>query len=186
MPEKIPYQPTSETESTDVLLEKLNAKETRDVVMRFIYSKKMRLSQEEVQDVIQDTMFKAIRAINAGKYRKGAKLSSWLCTLAQNTAIDLLRRKKFTDLMTPLSNANEAATDEPTSQEKLTTVERDKNLKSLRNKLPPEQREVLELFEHGLSLEEIAKLQNVAIDTIKSRKRYALQFLRKSIKNEGQ
>jgi RNA polymerase sigma-70 factor (ECF subfamily) len=50
--------------------------------------------------------------------------------------------------------------------------------------LPPEQRDVFVLYEEsGLSLEEIGKVTGVAMETAKSRLRYAVAKLRAALKH---
>ena len=189
MSEKIAYQPTPENSTKEGWLKELE--KTRNDILRFIYSKKMRLSREEIEDVVQQTMLKATEAIQAGKFVGGSpKLKTWLGVIAERTAFDFLRKRKRRSAKTggemiSLSSYHEHVNSEPTSEEKLITEEEDKNLKSLRNNLPEKQREVLDLFESGKSLEEIAKLKNISPNTVRSRKRYALQSLRESMKNEG-
>ncbi|MDL1873061.1 sigma-70 family RNA polymerase sigma factor, partial [Deltaproteobacteria bacterium PRO3] len=53
-------------------------------------------------------------------------------------------------------------------------------------KLPEEQRETFLLKERGgLTFEEIAKLMGVSINTVKSRMRYALEALRRSLRHKS-
>ncbi len=50
-------------------------------------------SQEEIEDIIQETFLRAFTAIQKGTYRHQNMLSTWLHTIARNCALDLLRKK---------------------------------------------------------------------------------------------
>src|SRR3989344_7698610 len=93
MSEKIANQPTPENSTKEGWLKELE--KTRNDILRFIYSKKMRLSREEIEDVVQQTMLKATEAIQAGKFVGGSpKLKTWLGVIAERTAFDFLRKRK--------------------------------------------------------------------------------------------
>lgn len=179
MPEKIPYQPTSETSNKETWLKELNSKKIRDLVLRYIFGQKMRISHEEAEDIAQNTILKATKAIQKGKFNQSlSKLTTWLLVIAKNTALDLLRRKKFTDLMTPLSDAYPVASEEPTAIENLTMAEKDKGLTLHLGELTPERREIIKLLNQGLTLKQIAEQTKINLNTVKSRLRYAQKHLR--------
>ena len=182
----MPNQQTPETLSNrEAWLKELGSKETQKILLRYIYYLGMKFSPEEIEDIAQESLLKATKAIQEGKFNVSlSKLRSWLQSIAKNTALDLLRRKKIRQSTVSLTNKHELSSSEPTPREELITKEVDKNLESLRNNLPQKQREVLDLLESGKSLEEIAKLKGVSINTVKSRKRYATQSLKKDVKTE--
>lgn len=47
-------------------------------------------SQEEVEDIVQDTFLKAFRRLDS--FQQQASFSTWLCRIAVNTALDFLKR----------------------------------------------------------------------------------------------
>ena len=50
-------------------------------------------SEHDAEDVVQETFLRAYR--NLGRFSARAKVSTWLCTIASNCAIDLLRKRKY-------------------------------------------------------------------------------------------
>jgi RNA polymerase sigma-70 factor (ECF subfamily) len=50
-------------------------------------------NQEDTEDVLQDTLLRAYRHLNA--FRRTCKFSSWLTTIGTNTALMMLRRRKI-------------------------------------------------------------------------------------------
>ena len=56
-------------------------------------------------------------------------------------------------------------------------------LEAALSQLPPEQREVFELTElEGISVKELAEISGVPVNTLLSRKHYAVKYLRKRLK----
>ena len=55
--------------------------------------------QDELEDVCQDVFLKVYQ--NLGKYRNECKLSTWIATIAYNTAINYLRKYKKVDEVNP-------------------------------------------------------------------------------------
>lgn len=51
-------------------------------------------SQEEIEDILQETFLRAIIAIRKGAYCHQEMLSTWLHTIARNYALDFLYKKK--------------------------------------------------------------------------------------------
>ncbi len=143
--------------------------------------------QNEAEDVLQDVFEEFVESYDLDEVIES--LGAWLMTVARNKVFDRFRRKKtqseYRDkFLTELSaqGATEAATNSGPEEE----FER-KNLQlALRQAialLPEEQREVFVRHElEGQSFEEMAKQLDVNINTLLSRKRYAVQFLREHLK----
>src|SRR3989344_5926961 len=185
MLETASYQPAPETADNKAeWLEELNAKKTRDEILKHISYLRMRFSPEEAEDIVQDTMFKATRAIKAGEFvgSSAVKLKTWLQRIAKNRALDLLRHKKFTNLMIPLPDTYELPSKEPTSEQNYLTAEMADKLNSGLNNLPPKLKAVMELMAEGLPQKEIAERLGLNLITVKSRQRYAYERLREWMK----
>lgn len=185
MPEKSPHQLTPESSGKDAWLKELNSKKTRDAVLHFIYSMKMKIFPEEAEDVVQEAMLKAAKTIQTGKFREGADLKTWLYVVVKNTALDLLRRKKVRSQTISISDIPEMPSEEPSSEEKYITLEEIKKLKSHFNKLTPPARKLMELVADGLSLKEISEQSGISQSALKQRYWKITKLLRESIKNEG-
>jgi RNA polymerase sigma-70 factor (ECF subfamily) len=49
-------------------------------------------NEQDAEDIVQETFLRASRAID--RFDPQARVSTWLCAIASNCAIDLLRRRK--------------------------------------------------------------------------------------------
>jgi len=150
--------------------------------------------RQKAQDVLQDTWLKVIRG--ASEYTPKAKFTTWLYTVARNLCVDSARRDAYrqTDsLDAPVSEeAGSSALVEsvPTGQ---AGPDREAHNMSLRPRLlkalqalPEEQREVFLLREYsGIAFKDIAEVTGVPEGTVKSRMRYALEGLRKTLNALG-
>jgi RNA polymerase sigma-70 factor, ECF subfamily len=120
------------------------------------------------------------------RYEARAKFATFLFHIAHNCTMDFFRR----DLR--LHQASDAAHEGQTSEPEVPEYQRpdviaefaeqrSALLASLRA-LPPEQREAFLLHEEtGLTIEEIARVTQVGVETAKSRLRYAIRKLKKSL-----
>ena len=151
---------------------------------------------EDAEDITQETFLKMWR--NLKKYRQGENFKTWLFTIARNTAIDWLRKKKsfvFSDFSAGSGSASggengddynpfaETLTDtEPLPDEIFAKAEEKKFLENALTKLSPAHREVL-LLHYGeyLTFDEIGKILDQPLNTVKSRHRRALIELREII-----
>lgn len=158
-------------------------------VLRFVGSR------EKAEDLVQDTFLKVAK--NADAYRKRAKFSTWVYTIARNLCIDELRRAKHrhtTSLDAPAGTDPEAdgslgdlvpgggpAPDRAAASSRVAPM-----LVEALQSLPGEQREVFVLREYsGVPFREIARITDTAENTVKSRMRYALEGLRKFLEGRG-
>jgi RNA polymerase sigma-70 factor, ECF subfamily len=121
------------------------------------------------------------------RYEVRAQFNTFLFRIAHNCAIDYFRRsgrrqtQDIAGLEEELPGAAAAQPDMQLSEAQLQAAYRDALLQ-----LPQEQRDVFVLYEEtGLSLEEIGKLTGVAMETAKSRLRYAVGKLRTSLRRHA-
>lgn len=139
---------------------------------------------EDAEDVTQETFLKMWR--NLKKYRHGENFKTWLFTIARNTAIDLIRKKKnitFSDF----ENNNEENTfaesltdSEPLPDEIFAKAEENKILDKALNKISSKHRETLLLYYHeNFTFDEIGRILGEPLNTVKSRHRRAVIELRK-------
>jgi RNA polymerase sigma factor (sigma-70 family) len=76
--------------------------EHRDEVLRLL---RRRLGAEGAEDAFQETFLRALRAY--GRLDHGAHLRAWVLTIAQNVAVDTLRRARPTDELVETGAADE-------------------------------------------------------------------------------
>jgi RNA polymerase sigma factor (sigma-70 family) len=120
------------------------------------------------------------------------EISAWLFTVAHNRIIDLYRKRK-PELLPEFYTDEDFETADETLGELLAnngeTPETEfvrslvwEELAAALSDLPAGQREVFELTEfEGLPFKEIAQLTGVPVNTLISRKRYAVLFLRERL-----
>ena len=147
-------------------------------------------SEEDAEDILQDVFYELTYAESL--MQPIEQLTSWLFTVARNRITDLYRKKKpdslseigadeDDDLMREIS---EILATEDGSQESdfLGALIRDELSKAL-SELPVEQRQVFELHEiRGKSFKEIAQITGEPVNTLLSRKRYAVIYLRQRLR----
>jgi RNA polymerase sigma-70 factor (ECF subfamily) len=149
------------------------------------YLQRMCRNPEAANDLFQEVWGKVIASRD--RYEVRAQFNTFLFRIAHNSAIDYFRRsgrqqtQDIAGLEEELPGADAAQPDVQLSQAQLQAAYRDALLQ-----LPQEQRDVFVLYEEtGLSLEEIGKLTGVAMETAKSRLRYAVGKLRASLRRHA-
>ena len=130
-------------------------------------------NKHTVDDLVQTAFLKAFE--NFGSFKKGTNCKAWLLRILRNTWFDHLRHLKVVDTQLPLTE--ELAEDKPRNEKTVWSNAKDlvenfsdeQIIKAL-NKLPDDQRLTLFLIDvEGLSQEEVARITDVAVGTVKSR-----------------
>lgn len=142
------------------------------------YEKKMyavclRMSgnHEDAQDCLQETMLRVYRAISG--FKRQSSFSTWLYRVAMNTCLDELRKKRNRPstsldglLETGWSPSDEFDTPERHALER----ERQQEIRRAIAELPEDMRAAVVLRDiEGLPYEEIARVLDINVGTIKSR-----------------
>jgi len=140
--------------------------------------------REDAEDIVQETFMKAWKHL--GRFRKGANFKTWLFSIARNTAIDHLRKKR------PLSFSAFEGEEEGADYEQMIpdSTKLPDELAEMRltaefleralDALPPIYREIIVLhYQEEMTLEESAEAIGIPLNTAKSRDRRALIALRK-------
>lgn len=145
-------------------------------------------NEQLAEDIFQDTFIKVIKSLKERKYQDNGRFLSWVIRIAHNLIIDHFRKEKQ---MLTISNDNyelnlfnNRKLADKNIEDELITDQICEDLRSLVEKLPADQRQVVILRHYlGLSFKEIAEQTNVSINTALGRMRYALINLRKFIHN---
>lgn len=154
----------------------------KDALYRYLM--RMCHDREVANDLFQEVWGKVIASRE--RYEPRAQFNTFLFHIAHNCAVDHFRRadRQRADRMQDVTELEETlvGADSERPDARLTQMQmRDALLAALRQ-LPVEQRNVFVLYEEsGLSLEEIGKLTGVAMETAKSRLRYAVNKLRSAL-----
>jgi RNA polymerase sigma factor (sigma-70 family) len=150
--------------------------------------------KEDAEDILQDVFFQFITAYK--QIESLEKTTSWLFRVARNKIIDKYRKKKpesfsnymsatmgnsedgpimLEDILPDLSNG----TDEVYARSMIMTA-----IEEALEELPLEQKQVFVLNEfEDKGFKEISDMTGLSINTLLSRKRYAVLFLRKRLQD---
>jgi RNA polymerase sigma factor (sigma-70 family) len=135
-------------------------------------------SEAQAEEVLQDTFVKIWRNARSYDATKG-RAFTWMVNIARNTAIDLVRTVQYRnneDIRTLDKHVYRLGTDE--ERARMDHLGIDKVL----SRLKPELREVIDLaYYQGYSQQEIADRTGIALGTVKSRTRTALQQLKEAL-----
>lgn len=135
-------------------------------------------------DLFQDVWSKVVAT--RARYEPRAKFATYLFQIAHNCAMDFFRRDANTRAALgevhsrPLADAEAPEHQRPDRIAEF--AEQQSAFLQALSALPNEQRETFLLHEEtGLSIEEIARVTDVPVETAKSRMRYALRKLKSSL-----
>lgn len=140
---------------------------------------------DAAEDLHQETWVAIAR--NAAAFDPGkASFPAWLFTIARRKVWDHFRRQKVAVLAAAHDDAAMLVPDPGQSPlEQVQSRELAEEIVAAVEALPLEQRGAFVMFaQAGLSLEEIAQVSGVAVETAKSRLRYARAKLRQSLSGE--
>lgn len=142
---------------------------------------------EEAHDLAQDIFVKVYLALD--RYDPKYQFSTWLFRIAQNSAIDALRKKSIAEV--PLARPTE---EEPTGKEREFADDGISPYRALKNKqlsaaidkavenLPADYRELIQLRHFAeMSYEEIASMKKLPLGTVKNKLFRARNLLKESL-----
>jgi RNA polymerase sigma-70 factor (ECF subfamily) len=149
-------------------------------------------NQARAEELLQEVLVRVIRSKD--RYKRSAKFTTWVYTIARNLCVDESRRARFRDhesLDAPRRGrtqeegrsllagmpAEQVPTDEGADAPRLR-----ERLAQAIDDLPEDQREVFLMRQvAGLSFREIGEAVGAPENTVKSRMRYALEKLRQDL-----
>ena len=148
-------------------------------------------TKEDAEDILQDVFYQLIRAVE-DTVNPIEQVTAWLYRVTRNIIINKGRKRHEEELPNYQSEEDgyvlkeisailfndEQATPETEFLRTLVWQE----LETALSELPPEQREAFELTElEGLSVKEMAETTGIAVNTLLSRKHYAVKHLRRRL-----
>jgi RNA polymerase sigma factor (sigma-70 family) len=149
-------------------------------------------TREDAEDILQDVLYQFVDGFEEIEFMD--RISAWLYRVAKNRIIDSRRKKKNEPLHEDKIIYSGNDFDEPlTLAEILPDITNLPDEVYWRNliwdevetsldELPEEQKEVFVLNEfEGISFKDISNLLNVPVNTLLSRKRYSVLYLRKKL-----
>ena len=175
----------------DLVIEK-TLRQERGRLLKFI--RKHVASNEDAEDILQDVMYSLVAGFEEIEFFE--RISAWLIKVAKNKIIDSYRKKKpypFTDEI--IINDDEDSDEVLTLNDILPDFSNLpdeiywqnlfwEEIEAALDELPNEQKEVFIMNEFdGMSFKEISEIKKEPVNTLLSRKRYAVLYLRKKLKN---
>jgi RNA polymerase sigma factor (sigma-70 family) len=157
------------------------------------YIRRLVPNREDAKDLVQDVFYNLI--VGIGEIRDLEQVGAWLYRVARYKAIDFVRKKKAipqTELEKNTKNTKDedneslfewlASHSPPEQEQKMWEAAVWEVLESSLEQMPKDQREVFVKNElEGISLKEIAVQTNTNLNTVLSRKRYAVAQLKEAL-----
>ena len=157
----------------------------------FIHKRVQR--KEDAEDILQDVFYQLVKTVNTA-LNPIENISAWLYQVARNTIINHSIKKReaelpvyqnddsdnevLKDFSEVLFNAETSPSPEMEYLRSFVWTE----LENALAELPTEQRDIYEWTEFdGIPIREIAQTTGVAVNTLLSRKHYAVKYLRKRL-----
>ena len=166
--------------------------EYRDKLLRFVRSRVSVL--EDAEDIVQDVFYQFARVNELANPVE--QTAAWLYRVARNRIIDHYKKKKdipFSVLADDYSNGGDddlsdfidvLSADETTPETEMLRSFAWGAIKDALDELPEAQREVFIQTEfEGLPVKEIAEKTGVSVNTLLSRKHYAVKYLRERLRD---
>lgn len=143
---------------------------------------------DDAHDLAQEVFVRVYQALD--RYDSQYRFSTWLFRVAQNAAIDVLRKRRVQ--IVPISRradeSGEPAPDldlpsgEPSALSAMEGRERDSHVRTAIDSLPWEYRELILLRHYGeLAYEEIAEVKGMPLGTVKNKLFRARQMLKQNL-----
>jgi RNA polymerase sigma-70 factor (ECF subfamily) len=146
-------------------------------------------NRNDASDIVQESFIKAWKNINNFNPQK-ASFKTWIFAIAKNTATDFLRKKHsflFSDMNKGAeedmnSFSENIPDDNILPEEALQKLQDSQFLNEILEKLQPAYREVLALhYQEEMTFDEIGKILDKPLNTVKSQHRRAIMELRKML-----
>jgi RNA polymerase sigma-70 factor (ECF subfamily) len=135
-------------------------------------------NRDDAMDLAQEVFIKAFEHL--GSFRRESSLKTWLYRIAMNHCINHVKKHsyEFVEVSETIGSVGASV------QSQIEDREQREHFRRLVKQLPPKQKAILELrINEQLSYEEIAKISGRSVSTIKASVFFALEKLRKLVKD---
>ncbi|EMM99520.1 sigma-70, region 4 [Leptospira noguchii str. 1993005606] len=152
---------------------------TKHIVLSAIKKNLFEEFHDSIDDVVQETYFRAYKSLSANKFRGDSSIGTWLYTIARNESLRMnQKRSRQTALASKLK---EKVIFDNSNQEKESISFTDFELKDLLAMLPWKYKSVLSLVSEGYKEQQIAEKLSIPEGTVKSRVFRGKQMLKKNL-----
>ena len=139
-------------------------------------------NREDALDASQEATLKIYNGLDRVEIPQEGTLKPWICTVIARTCLDAIRKNR---IKTVELTEEAIVSTLPSAEETATGNERVKEILDAVNKLPDDYRMIVILRDmQGLSYDEMAKVLDINIGTIKSRLSRARANLRQIVKEQ--
>ena len=151
------------------------------------YLNRMLRNEEDAHDLAQEVFIKIYGALD--RFDPRYRFSTWLFRVAQNAAIDRIRKRrlKVVSLTRPPTEESDGGDwelpgDGPTPYGSVRNLERGMAIRRAIDELPGEYRELISLRHYGeLSYDDIAQLKEMPLGTVKNKLFRGRQMLKEKL-----
>jgi len=137
-------------------------------------------------DILQETFIKVFKILGRGTYNEQGKFLPWVLRISHNLVMDHFRKEKRSKIIYEKdmyqSFVNIKSNENLDSKNVISDKTLSKTLNEMIDNLPDSQKEIVKLrFFENLSFKDIAKKNDISINTALGRIRYSLNNLRKQM-----
>lgn len=139
-------------------------KNTEKLVAQIV--RKMTANEDDQKDIVQDVYLKAYQNLSSFQYK--SRLSTWIATIAYNTSVNYLKKKRIKPYDFDFFNEDKYGEYE-TIEDKIYQKEHAGLVNDELNKLPPLFKTLISLYHlEELPIKEISEITNLPEGTVKS------------------
>lgn len=147
----------------------------------FSFALKLTKDKEDAEDLVQETLFKALR--NKHRFMQGTNFKAWMLTIMKNLFINNYRKKSRMRMVfdDSVSNYYLEANSPHTRNEAVPGIFMEE-LTNIIDQVPHELQHPFVMYYHGYKYKEIAEHIGIPLGTVKSKIHAARSLIKKGIK----
>ncbi|MDH4127781.1 MAG: RNA polymerase sigma factor [Spirochaetota bacterium] len=153
--------------------------QTKSIVLSAIEKYLDKNNSHAIDDVVQETYFRAYKSLIKLQFKAESQTSTWLYTIAKNESLRMNQKVRRDNLKKEKAKSNFLELDN--KHEELAELS---NIKEVVDSLPIKYQNVLSLYIEGYKEKDIAKALFIPLGTVKSRFFKAKLLLKKLLQKE--
>jgi len=164
-------------------LDQFNNNYNENASALYNFALKLTSNTTDAEDLVQETAFKAFRAMHT--FKENSNFKSWAFTILKNTFITQYRKKRKKSIINaPIEDLDFLITNSYAVKNDAYAQMRTKEINKHIQKLSSKCEEPFSLYLEGYQYDEIAEQLNIPIGTVKSRLNYARNKLKTSLTSQ--